>query len=122
MQLLRDMEPAPTTTSPVVKAQRSVFLDDGHEFLVVSIARPLVLSSVNACVSIGFLLDDTAREKIAWCDDRTFPRVEVHLSCERCPLSPEACGDRAAPPRVHDALQDRTGRVASLQGFLDALD
>ena len=46
--------------APVVRAQRSHFIDNGAEFFVVSAARPLSpAEGTNSCVSLGFLMTDT---------------------------------------------------------------
>lgn len=86
---------------PVVTAQRSRFIDDGAEFLVLTMARPLALATdATSSVSIGFLLDDRCKGTVRFWDDPAIPRVDVNLTCERCPLSLAECHERAAPPTV----------------------
>ncbi len=82
-------------------AQRSAFLDPGATFLTLSLARPLALSpDTYSSVTIGFLINDTLKERIRFWNDVHIPEKVVNLTCERCPLDSESCSERAAPP-VH---------------------
>lgn len=109
--------------APVVMAQRSVFLESGAEFFVLACARPLALGEADSTVSIGLLMNDAFRARVRFAEDPKVPRVIVNLTCERCPLAPAECQDRAAPPvlwerreaqeRQEKALQDLLSRAAS---------
>ncbi len=86
---------------PTVRVQRSHFLSDGATFFEIALARPLALTEgVNTAVSLGFLVDDAVRETVRFWDDPAVPSLDVNLTCERCPLPPEDCRVRAAPPTV----------------------
>ncbi len=125
LRLLDEMERTGKARAarPVVSAQRSHFLDDGAEFFVIAMARPLVLSDrANSSVSLGFLLDDTFRERVRFWNDPAVPRVEVNLTCERCRLSPEECRERAAPPVLHEKQERQNRKEEALRRLLKTLD
>ena len=108
-----------TDDGPVVIAQRQRFLSDeaeGAEFFAVAIARPLALRpGVNSAVSLGLLLTgDTPRQVRFW-DDPALERVDVGLTCERCPIAD--CRVRAAPPAVLRAREARDERQAALDAL-----
>ena len=86
---------------PPVVAQRSRFLTQDVEFFVVALGRPLALDSrARSTVSIGFLLDDRCKRTLKFWQDPAVERVDVDLTCERCPLSEDDCTDRAADPTI----------------------
>jgi hypothetical protein len=86
---------------PLIRAQRSRFIDAEAEYFVVSMARPLALQArTNSCVSVGFLMDDAFRERTRCWQDSSVPSVDVNLTCERCALRPDECAVRAAPPTM----------------------
>lgn len=90
-------------SNAVVTARRSYFLDAEAEFFVIAMARPLALSDRrNSSVSLGFLMDDSFRERVRFWDDPAVSRLDVNLTCERCRLAPRQCRDRAAPPVLHE--------------------
>jgi XRE family transcriptional regulator, fatty acid utilization regulator len=93
---------------PVVTAQRSHFINVDAEFFVITMARPLALASDStSSVSIGFRLDERFKARVRFWDDPQVPRVDVNLTCERCPLPPAECSERAAPPRVWQRMADQ---------------
>ncbi len=102
----------------VVAAQRQHFLAEGAEFFVVAVARPLALrAGTHSAVSLGMLLTRATRRRIRFWDDPALPRVDVSLTCERCPLAD--CRVRAAAPRVlraDDAMRRRAAALAALGG------
>lgn len=110
-------EPPPASeTAPRVRAQRSRFVDEGEEFFVISMARPLVLSDRDfSAVSIGFLVDETFRRTVRFWDDPSIPRLDVSLTCERCPLTPEECAQRAAPAEIREGEERRRRQAAALE-------
>ena len=106
--------------APVVTAQRSHFLDDDADFFVIAMARPLALSDrSNSSVSLGFLVDDAFRERVRFRDDPAVPRVEVNLTCERCPLTLEECRERAAPPILHGKQRQQKQKEEALRRLLE---
>ncbi len=95
--------------------QRSHFVTEDAEFLVLSQSRPLALrDDADSAVSVGFLVDDQLASRVGFLTDPAIPRTQVGLTCERCPLTPADCADRAAPPRRHQALQRRQRQERAL--------
>ena len=106
----------------VVAAQRSRFLDEGAEFFVIAMARPLALSDrSNSSVSLGFLMDDAFRERIRFWEDPAVPRVEVNLTCERCRLTSAECRDRAAPAVLHERQRRQEKKEAAVRRLFKEL-
>jgi len=94
------------------------FQSEPLEFLVFSLARPLALRpGTQSSVSLGFLVDDKLRATARVLGDPALERIEVDLTCERCPLPAESCGQRAAAPTV----LDRTRRLEARQAAIDRL-
>ncbi len=111
-----------TDDGPVVVAQRQHFVEgtagepEGGDFFVVAIARPLALRpGINSAVSLGLRLTRATKRAVRFWDDPALPRVDVSLTCERCPIA--ACRVRAAPPTVLREIEARARR----QSALDAL-
>jgi len=103
------------TAPPRIRAQRSHYLNDDAEFFVLSSARPLALQpTTNSCVSLGFLINDDFKRHVQFWNDDTIPRLDVNLTCERCPLSPAQCEDRVAPPTLHEAERSQQRREDAL--------
>ena len=122
MQLLHELagrQQRGEANGPIVRVQRSHFLNDDADFFVISIARPLSLAAgTNSCVSLGFLINDAFRRTVRFWDDPGIPRINVNLTCERCPLPPEACAERVAPPTLYRAQQQQACQEAALADLL----
>jgi transcriptional regulator with XRE-family HTH domain/Zn-dependent peptidase ImmA (M78 family) len=85
-----------------VAVQRSHFVAQDVDFLMISLARPLVLDpETRSSVTIGFLMDRALKRKVRFWNDPAIPQVEVDLTCERCPLPQEECRDRVAEPKIY---------------------
>jgi transcriptional regulator with XRE-family HTH domain len=96
-------------------AQRSRFLTADSEFLVVSSARALALDqSQRSSVTVGWRLDHRFERAARFARDPAIPEVDVDLTCERCPLSDDLCGDRVAQPRVVAATRGREAKERAL--------
>lgn len=105
---------------PLVRAQRSRFLSEGVEFFVLSLARPLALTpGTNSCVSLGFLMDETFKNRVRFWNDPSIPQREVNLTCERCPLAPSECHDRVAPPTIYQGQQEQSRKEEALATLLN---
>ena len=116
----------PLTTEPSeaprVHAQRSYFLNAEAEYFVLSVARPLALKpGTNSCVSVGFLVNDAFKERVACWEDEGIPRVDVNLTCERCPLPRDECQDRVAPPTIHEDEQAQRRKEAAVEELQAAI-
>ncbi len=121
LELLARLAAAPDRhpERPLVAVQRSRFLDAEAEFFVLSVARPLVLTpDSDSAVSLGFLLDDDFRRRVAFWDDPAIPRRDVNLTCERCRLTQAQCAERAAPPRLVRRQERQTRKKAALADLL----
>ena len=75
----------------------------------------MVLSpQVASSVVIGFRVDADLRATIRFLDDPSIPRDIIHETCERCPLTPEQCALRAAPPTLLEARREQMVRKLAL--------
>jgi hypothetical protein len=84
-----------------ITLQRSHFVTEDAEFLILTQSRPLALSDdAQSAVSVGFLVDRSLRARVKYLEDTSIPRVEVGLTCERCPLSAADCSERVAEPSL----------------------
>ncbi|MBE3599101.1 MAG: helix-turn-helix domain-containing protein [Limnochordaceae bacterium] len=84
---------------PIVGIQRSRFLQSGKEFVCLGFARQDNLPPfLRTSVILGLRVDDALQKELAFRDDPAIPEALLNETCERCPLSPEQCPDRAAPP------------------------
>ena len=110
-----------TDDGPVVLAQRQRFVGTeaeggGTEFVVLTIARPLALRpGVNSAVSLGLRRTPASARRVRFWDDPALPRLDVGLTCERCPISD--CRVRAAPAAVVQAREARGARQAALDAL-----
>lgn len=101
-----------------VRAQRSRYIGTEDEYLCLTIARPAYpLPNRNVSVTIGLLMSDEVRRKIAFFEDPAIQFREVNKTCERCALT--ECQERAAPPTVvdkRDEWRQIQARLAELNG------
>jgi len=119
LQLLRDLRAYRTngrgTPPPGARAQRSHFMGQDMDYFVFSMARPLSLApNTHSCVSIGLRIDATFKQTVRFWDDPALQDREVNLTCERCPLPPKACTERAAPPTLHRERDAQERKEAAL--------
>jgi transcriptional regulator with XRE-family HTH domain len=102
LSLLKDMQQMQQEGKYVdtfVKAQRSKYIGTDDEYLCLTIARPGYPGpNLNVSVTIGLLINDDLKEKIAFYNDPAISSREVNKTCERCAVMD--CTERAAPPRV----------------------
>lgn len=102
-----------------IRAQRSRFHGSRDEFFVISIARPLRLSTARySCVTLGFRIDDTFLNTVAFANDPSLPVEVVNVTCERCPLSAAACADRLAEGSVHASKAKQVRREAAIERLI----
>jgi hypothetical protein len=105
---------------PLVAAQRSRFLNEDATFFVIAVARPLALTEgMASCVSFGFLVNDVFRQRVRFRADPDVPELVVNLTCERCPLTPEECQDRVAPPTIWRQEEKHAAQARALAELLD---
>lgn len=121
VRLLRE-EPngPPTFDHPLVGIQLSEFVHTRERFLCIGFARPLSLSAgVQSSVIIGFRVDAELGNTIRFAEDPTIPRLYIHETCERCPLTAEQCAERAAAPTILQAEEEATARRLALSQLRD---
>jgi len=104
----------------ILAAQRSKFLSFGTEFFCMTVAyrgtlRPGTLFSA----TVGFPLNTALKGTVKFWADDAIPFRELGQTCERCPLTPEQCVERQAPPHLYEARQARKARIASLETLLE---
>ena len=98
-----------------VGVQMSEFLETGDKFLCIGFGRRMVLSpGMASSVVIGFRVDPDLRETIHFADDPDIPRTIINETCERCPLRPDQCAVRAAPPIILEAQREQMARKMAL--------
>ena len=98
-----------------VGVQISEFLETQEKFLCIGFGRRMVLSpGVSSSVIIGFRVDADLRKTIRFLDDPDIPRTIIHETCERCPLRPDQCEVRAAPPTILTARREQLARKMAL--------
>jgi transcriptional regulator with XRE-family HTH domain len=102
VELLRNQGNTPATFErPFVGVQMSEFVHTREQFLCLGVARPLTLTpGVQSSVIIGFRVDAELSNAIRFAHDPAIPKVYIHETCERCPLTAEQCSDRAAEPTM----------------------
>jgi len=93
---------------PIVDAQLSRFVESDARYLCIAMARRLTLNpSATSSVSLGFRCDDDFQRVVRFAKDPRITRLDIDGTCERCPLAPDECLERAAPPLL---LQQQIAR------------
>jgi transcriptional regulator with XRE-family HTH domain len=119
VRLLRENE-QPTFERPLVSVQMSEFVHTRERFLCIGVARPLTLNSgIQSSVLIGFRVDAELGNTIRFANDPAIPHLYIHETCERCPLTPDQCSVRAAPPTILQAEEAATARRLALSQLRD---
>ncbi len=99
--------------------QVSRFLDQTTKFLCISVARPLVLQpDTISSVTLGFQLDNATKRKIAFSNDPMIPKQELGQTCERCPLSAQACQLRASSPTILEQASLHESQQKAVEKFI----
>jgi XRE family transcriptional regulator, fatty acid utilization regulator len=97
------------STAPLVGVQYSKFAgDDSPGYLDIGLALPQPLDpAVNISLTISLEVDEKLLKTVRFVRDRTIPQVLVNGTCERCPLLPDECVDRVAPPAIYNRELER---------------
>jgi transcriptional regulator with XRE-family HTH domain len=96
-----------------VRAQRSCYIGTEDEYLCLTIARPgYPAPNRNVSVTIGLLVNEELKRKIAFFDDPAIQVKAVNKTCERCALLD--CAERAAPATVAEKREEWKRIQASL--------
>ncbi len=100
---------------PFIGVQMSEFIHTQERFLCIGFARPLTLANgIQSSVILGFRVDGELSDAIQFADDPNIPKLYIHETCERCPLTAEQCTDRAAEPTAIQAEEKATARRLAL--------
>jgi hypothetical protein len=101
-----------------IAAQRSHFIDQNQTFFNIAVVRPLSLGqNSNTGMALGFLMDDRFNETVGFGTDTAVPQMDVHETCERCPLTD--CESRVAAPALYQKKQQQTIREQALQQYVE---
>ena len=118
VSILWDLEDS-DDDEPLVGAQVSDFLGYESEFFCIAIAfRNPLEPDTTTSITLGFQVDNALRKTVRFWNDAAIPRRRLGQTCERCPLSPEDCSERAAPP---NAYRETVAREQRKQRLLDLL-
>ncbi|MDX1475849.1 MAG: hypothetical protein R3309_16875, partial [Reinekea sp.] len=71
----------------------------------------------NTGMTLGFLIDDTFKQKCAFWNDPDVQESDVNETCERCPFTD--CESRVSEPTIFTALERQKSREASLDKFME---
>jgi len=116
LQDLQAMQEEGKFVDTIVRAQRSRYIGTEDEYLCLTIARPSYPSpNRNVSVTIGLLVTDEIKDKIAFFGDNAIQLRAVNKTCERCAVMD--CEERAIAPVV---VQKRE-KAHRIQEQLDAL-
>jgi transcriptional regulator with XRE-family HTH domain len=120
----KNSQPEMSNLSPLssrVAVQRSHFVAQDVDFLMISLVRPLVLDpETGSSVTIGFLIDRAFKRKVRFWQDSAIAQVNVDLTCERCRMLPDECEDRVAEPTFYRDQQRQTEKEKALAELVSA--
>ena len=108
------------TKRTVAGLQRVQFGAEGAPFAMISLCRPMQLAAkAHSAMLLGIELDRRSRSRAPVLHDSSAEVTEVWETCERCPVAPDDCDVRAAPPTLHGARAAQRRREDALAAFLD---
>jgi transcriptional regulator with XRE-family HTH domain/Zn-dependent peptidase ImmA (M78 family) len=88
--------------SSIADIQKSKFLNSGNEYLSISIAKnSTLLANSNYSVTLGFLMNDEFKQKVAFANDQGIAQLIVNDTCERCQIMD--CKERVKKPIVYES-------------------
>jgi transcriptional regulator with XRE-family HTH domain len=103
---------------PLIDIQRSKYYGTDNQYICISLARPLALSSdTNSCITLGLLENEALKKNVKFVNDPSINTRIVNESCERCPITD--CQERAAEPIISQKDQQMKDRETALQKFLE---
>lgn len=115
---LRAQQKGGAQISHLVAAQRSSYIGTDDEYLCFTIARPTYPNpNHNVSVTIGIVVTEDLKDKIAFLNDPAISHKQVHTTCERCPITD--CKERVVEPKVIQrreklrAIQQRLNDLSS---------
>lgn len=91
--------------TPLCRAQVSEYIDSGNTYFVITLAKPSPPKpDRNSSVSLGFALDEKAKQLLKFVDSPQLLHRKVNETCERCAL--HDCQDRAHEPSTWQRKQN----------------
>lgn len=121
VRLLRELgHPGDTAQEPFPGIQRSRFLQSQKQFLCIGFSRRDNLPPhYPTSVILGIRIDDGLARAVKFANDPAIPEGLLNETCERCPLSADECGERAAPPTRWQQDKAATERQRELAALLE---
>ena len=115
---LKTLQQTDANASPMlIEAQRSAFRSTPDEYISLTIARAAYPApDRNISVTLGILVDESARKYIKFLNDPAIGVREVNHTCERCAI--ENCAERSAPPIIYSRRKKRENMSAALDKLL----
>ncbi|MEZ5040019.1 MAG: helix-turn-helix domain-containing protein [Saprospiraceae bacterium] len=96
---LRKQQKEGARLSQLVAIQKSRYVGTNDEYLCFTIARPTYPNpNHNVSVTLGIVITEELKDKIAFLEDPAISHKQVHTTCERCPISD--CAERVIAPVV----------------------
>jgi hypothetical protein len=88
--------------SAIAGIQKSVFINSGNEYLSISISKhSTLLANSNYSVTLGFLMNDELRQRVAFANNPDIKQLTVNDTCERCQIMD--CKERVEKPVVYES-------------------
>jgi len=104
----------------LISAQRSKFDEESGVFFNIAIARPMSINdNNNSGMTLGFKINTKFKNKTRFWNDDKVPEVQVHETCERCPLSKKQCEHRSAKPTIYNQQLAIKNKEIKLQDFIN---
>ncbi len=106
IRIIQDLQKRSKKTNAIAQVQRSKSIKADKEFFCICVARRLVLTPGElSSMTIGFQVDSALKRVVKFWNDESITKDFIGETCERCPLTPEECSERAAEPSVYEAEQ-----------------
>jgi len=107
-----------TYQNPLVRVQRSQYMDSGKEYFCISVARPMAPTpDTSSSVTIGFEMTREFKRKAKFWKDPNISIRKVNETCERCSL--QSCKERVAPPSVLEKKEENRHVKGVLKKIID---
>ncbi|NMM49171.1 helix-turn-helix domain-containing protein [Marinigracilibium pacificum] len=117
MDELEQLKSTKEYVSPILRAQKSRYINGDNEYLLFSVAMPRTgNNSINYSISIGILINSKLRKTIKFCDDENIATRMVSETCERC--SAVDCNERAASPSILNKNQKIKQMKSAIESLL----
>ncbi len=103
----------------LISAQRSKFDEDSGVFFNIAIARPMSINDKNnSGMTLGFKINKNFKDKTRFWNDPNVAEVQVHETCERCPLTKDQCNHRSASSDIYNQQLETKNKEIKLQNFI----